>query len=259
MKAGSEARKSLFWRLAPLAFYVLGSGAAAESQTVAFQHFPGRESVGILCWSVPEPGAGYLSQIVVLETDKQGNSKLLWQSPLDNSYAAQVRFIPEIIVQGMPLALVERQTGAASSRLDVIGETPAGHITRLFRTDGFRFDVEHLDGGELPFLIAHRDASILDVPDIYRWNGRQFAEDSASHPGYYRQLLIDAEEKIPPDSSGIVMVSLSRIAVLSGDQGAARTILEDALSQERNKGQKANQETLRLISNALQSLGPHPQ
>ncbi len=249
-------RYSTFRLLAVLVFCTAGLGRTAEGQSVVLQHFPQREDVSVLCWSIPEARAGYLSQIIVVQTDSQGFARLLWQSPLDNSYSPQIRFIPEITVQGLPLALVERQTGAASSQLDVIGKT-AGRVMRLLQIDGFRFDVKRLDGSKLPFLIAHRDASILDVPDIYRWNGSRLVEDSASHADYYRQLLAEDSNKLPANSSGVVLVNLSRIAVLSGDRTRAKTILEDALSRELRKGDAANRETLRLITEALHALVPH--
>jgi len=246
-------RQSAFRLLAVLLFCTACLGRTAEGQTVVLQHFPQREDVSILCWTIPEAGAGYLSQILVVQTDPQGISRLLWQSPLDNSYSPQIRFIPEITVQGLPLALVERQTGAASSQLDVIGRA-AGRVVRLLQIDGFRFDVQRLDGSRLPFLIAHSDASILDVPDIYRWNGSGWVEDSASHADYYRQLLAEDTDKLPANSSGVVLVNLSRIAVLSGDRTRAKTILDDALSRERRKGDAANRETLRLITEAFHAL-----
>jgi hypothetical protein len=246
-------RKGLFRLLALLAFCTVCLGKTAESQTVVLQHFPGRQDVGILCWSIPEERAGYLSQIVVFETDKQGTTRLLWRSPLDNSYSPQIRFIPEIAVHGLPLALVERQTGAASTQLDVIGKA-AGRVVRLLQIDGFRFDVQRLDGGKLPFIVAHGDASILDVPDIFRWNGSRFVEDSPSHPDYYRQLLAEDREKLPANASGVVLVNLSRIALLSGDRTGAKEILDGALSRERSRGDAANKETLRLITEALRSL-----
>jgi len=232
----------------------------ASAQSLVFQHFPGREDVGILCWAIPEDGAGYLSQIIVFETDRRAIATRLWQSSIDSSYYPEIRFIPEIRVQGLPLALVQRQTGAASSQLDVIG-IAAGRMGRLIHFDGFQFDVVSLDGAKLPFIVAHRDASILDVPEIYRWNGSTFVEDSSSHPVYYRELLAQDKAKLRPDADAVVLVNLSRIAVLSGDRSVARSILEDALSRERNKGNGANMESLRLISKALRDLtrsSPHP-
>ena len=252
--------KGLFRFLALLACHLACLGKTAEGQIVISRHFPGREGTTVLCWSIPEERAGYQSQIVVFQTDTEGAAKLLWQSPLDNSYAPQIRFMEKITAQGLPLALVERQTGAASSQLDVIGKV-AGRIVRLLQIDGFKFDVEHLEGSKLPFIIAHTDASVLDVPDIYRWNGGRFVQDSAAHPDYYRQRLAEDKSALPDDSSGVVLVNLSRIAVLSGDRAEAKTILKDALSRERSKGDEANEETLRLIDKALRALEPsqHPQ
>jgi hypothetical protein len=148
--------------------------------------------------------------------------------------------------------LIERQTGAAA-QLDVIGER-AGRVLRLLELDGFKFDVEHLDGATLPFIIAHSDASILDVPAIYRWNGVRFVEDSRSHAGYYRELSAEDRRTLPENTSGVVLVNLSRIAILAGDRSGARTILNDALASERNKGDAADKETLRLIKQALRAL-----
>jgi hypothetical protein len=89
---------------------------------------------------------------------------------------------------------------------------------------------------------------------IYRWNGSRFVEDSKSHPDFYSRLLVQDKEKLPSDASGIVLVNLSRIAVLSGDLKDARAILADALSGEREKGSAADPETLRLISEKLHAL-----
>lgn len=239
--------------LALVAFWTVWSGRAVEAQSVVVQHFPQRDDVEILCWSVPEEGVGFISEIVVIQTTRKGISRLLWQSQLDNSYSPEIRFMPEISVEGLPLALVERKTGAASAELDVIGQA-GGRVVRLDQIDGFQFDVVHLDSGKLPYVVAHRDASILDVPEIYRWNVDHFVEDSASHPDYFRRLLVEDRQKIAGDASGAVMVKLSRIAELSGDRTAARRILEDALRRERARGEAANKETLRLILDASRSL-----
>lgn len=246
-------RNLLFRLFVTLAVCTACLASTAEGQDLVFRHFPQREDMGILCWSIPEEGAGYLSQVVVFQATRQGIARVLWHSPLDHSYSPQIRFIPEITVQELPLALVERQTGAASSQLDVIGKA-ANRVARLLQIDGFRFDVERLENGKLPFIIAHTDASILDVPDIYRWNGSRFVEDSASHPEYYRQLLAEDRRTLPADSSGAVLVNLSRIAVLSGDRSAAKKILDDALSRERSRGDPADKQTLLLITRALRAL-----
>jgi hypothetical protein len=181
-------------------------------------------------------------------------AKLLWQSSPAYAYSPKIRFVQEISAQGLPLALVERQIGAASSQLDVIGKTTGGRVKRLLELDGFEFDVEYLDGAKLPLIIVHSDASILDVPAIYRWNGVRFVEDSRSHAGYYRDLLAEDRRSLPENSSGVVLVNLSRIAMLAGDSSAARTILNDALASEHGKGDAADRETLRLINHALHAL-----
>lgn len=239
--------------LAMVLVCTVAGGKTAAGQNLVFQNFPERNDVGILCWSIPDQGGGYLSEIIVFETDRQGISKLLWQSPLDNLYSPRIRFIPEVKAQGLPVVLVERQIGASSSELDVIGRS-GGHIASLTEIDGFKFDIAPLDGSKLPFIVTHRDADILDVPDIYRWNGNRFVEDSASHPGYYRKLLADDKTTLPARPSAAVLINLSRIAVLSGDRTTAKKILDEALANEHSKGRQANPGTLQLIGKALRNL-----
>jgi hypothetical protein len=218
-----------------------------------YRQFPQRGDLGIVRRSNPVEGAGFVSQIVVFQTNHNGSTRLLWESPLDNSYSPDIRFIPEITVEGLPLELVERKTGAASGELDVIGKA-AGRVVRLTEIDGYEFEFTGLGGSEFPFIAAHRDASILDVPEIYRWNGSRFVEYSASHPDYYRELLAEDKKKMTTDTSAVVLVNLARIAMLSGGRAEARTILEAALTRERGRGDAANKETLRLISEALRSV-----
>ncbi len=228
-------------------------GEANELGSIVSGKFPHTQRLEILCWVVPHQDEGYLSQIEVFQTDGAGHASIVWQSTIDSAYSPQIRFVEEIAVDGVPIALVERQTGAASSQLDVIGKV-AEHVERLLHIDGFKFDVEQLDGSQLPFLVAHRDANILDVPVIYRWTENRFVEDSASHPAYYRELLAQDKARLSPNSSGAILVNLSRIAILSGDRNEARKILDEALAKERNKGSAANQETLRRIREAQQAL-----
>jgi hypothetical protein len=137
----------------------------------------------------------------------------------------------------------------------VIGKS-AGRVHLLLRLDGSEFDVQHLDGASVPFVIAHSDVSILDVPVIYRWNGVRFEDDSRSHAGYYRDLLAEDRSTLPESASAVVLVNLFRIAILAGDRSGARTVLNDALASERSKGDAADQQTLRLINRALHSQNP---
>lgn len=245
--------RNLFRLFTLFVFCATCFGNADENQNFVLRHFPQREDLGILCWSIPEEGRGYLSQIVVFQTGREGNARVLWQSPLDYAYSPRIQFAPEITVEGVPLALVERQTGAASSQLDVVGKA-SGRVVHLLRIDSYKFDVQRLDGSKLPFIIAHNDASILDVPEIYRWTGGHFVKDSVSHPDYYRRLLAEDKAKLPANLSGVVSVNLSRIAVLAGNRTEAKAILDEALSKERGKGDAANKETLRLITEALGAL-----
>jgi hypothetical protein len=136
-------RHMLFRLIALLALCTLCLAKNAQGQNVVERPFPAQANLHILCWSVPQEGAGYLSQIIVFQEDSRGRANLLWQSPLENAYSPQIRFIPEIIAQGTPLALVERQTGAASSQLDVVGKE-AGRFVRLSQIDGFQFDIQNL-------------------------------------------------------------------------------------------------------------------
>lgn len=240
------------WRILGVLFVSCGVQATASGQGVIFSTFPKHRDIGILCWSVPDQASGYLSGIVVVQTDRDGNSTVLWDSHVDNSYSPQIRVVPEIQVHGLPLVLVKRQTGAASSELDVIGKTAAS-FRQLFHVDGFKFDVAPLEGSKLPSIIAHRDASILDVPHIYRWNGGRFVESSDSHPMYYQKLLTHDKKSLPTNPSAAVLVNLAQIALLSGDRAASTKILDEALVRERNKGPAANPEMLHRIARALRT------
>lgn len=226
----------------------------AQGQGVIFRIFPRHREVEILCWSAPDQRIGYLSQIIIIRTNSVGISSVLWQSSLDSSYSPQIRFVPEIQIQGLPLALVQRQTGAASSELDVIGKTANG-FARLFHADGFKFDVARLDGGKMPLIIAHRDASILDVPQIYGWDGSRFVMRSTSYPKYYRKLLEEDRKTLPSDLSVPVLVNLAQVASLAKDRDAAKAILDDALAKERRKGSRADREMLHRITEELRATG----
>jgi len=228
-------RTAFFCMLAVLVLCASSFGKIDELRSVVSRKFPQTEGLELACWVVPEEGEGYLSQIIVFQVGDDGRARVLWQSGLDPAYSPEIRFVEEIMVSGLPIALVERQNGAATSQL------------------------EHLDRSKLPFIIAHTDGNILDVPVIYRWSGSHFVDDSASHPAYYRQLLSKYKAKLPPDSGGIVSVNLSRIALLSGNRPEAGTILDDALSRERSKGERANKETLKRITEALQGLVAKPR
>ncbi len=224
-----------------------------QGQSLVLQDFPGREDVRILCWAAPEKNAGYFSQIVVFQTDRLGTAKLLWQSELENAYAPQIHFIPEILTQSTRVALVERQTGAASSQLDLIGKQ-AGRFGRLLRIDGSQFEIKSLDGSKPPVIVAHGDVSVLDVPTIYGWNGSRFENQSRIHPSFYRELLAQDKAKLPSDASAIVLVSLSKIAELSGDRSETKAVVDEALAREQKKGREASAETLRLISERRRTL-----
>lgn len=251
-------RPALFRLLTVFVCFVSCFGRADELRNLVSQRFPRTEGVEIVCWAVPQESEGFLSQIVVVQTANDGSAKVVWQSSLEPAYSPRIRFVEEIMVSGVPIALVERQNGAATSQLDIIGKV-SGRFQRILKIDGFQFDVAHLDGSKLPFIVAHTQGNILDIPVIYRWNGSQFVDDSASHPESYRELLIEDEEKIPSDSSGVVLVNLAKIAVLSGNRAEAKRILAEALSKERANGNAANKETLRRIAEALQDVGRSPR
>src|SRR5271154_2521521 len=129
--------KPLLRLLILLALCAPCAAKAAECQDIVSEHFPQRQDLTILCWSIPEQADGYLSQIDVLQIDSRGMATLLWKSPLAYAYSPKIRFIEEIKAQGLPLAIIERQTGAASSQLDVIGRR-AGRVQRLLELDGFK-------------------------------------------------------------------------------------------------------------------------
>src|ERR1700689_3046108 len=91
-----------------LIFCAICFGQANEDRKLVSGRFPDREDLAILCWSVPDAD-GYLSQILVFRNDGQGKARVLWESPLDYAYSPQIQFVRDITVEGVPLALVERQ------------------------------------------------------------------------------------------------------------------------------------------------------
>jgi hypothetical protein len=246
-------RNTLFHLLIIFSLCASCFGEGEELRTVVSQGFPHTGDVRVLCWVTPVDGEGFVSQIIVFRVERTGPATILWQSSLDPAYSPQIRFVEEITAGGLPIALVERQNGAATSQLDIIGQI-SGHFQQIGQLDGFKFDVEHLGESKLPFIIAHRDGNTLDIPVIYRWNGSRLVDDSASHPAYYGRLLSEDKANLPQNSSGIVLINLSKIAALSGDRTEARKILNSALSTERAKGNAANKETVGLIEEALQGL-----
>lgn len=195
----------------------------ASAQELVSRQFPGHPEITILSWTVPAEELGYVSQIVVLRTAGPGAPVRLWQSSPDLSYGPKVSFLSEIAPHGVPLALVQRQTGAAAAELDVIGQAN-GRFGRLLQIDGFRFEVQRIGRDRMWSIVAHTDASLLDVPQIYSWSGSHFIDDSAGHPAYSRPEIAPARHR------PAVLLRLSRIAVLAGDSDAARKILEGALA-----------------------------
>ena len=227
-------------------------GKTDELRSVVSQSFPKAEGLQLACWVVPDEGEGYFSQIVVFHVDDDGRAKILWQSELDRPTLQKFSLLKKSrLVVYLSLWSNVKTVHRHHSRRS---RKDSGRFQRLAQINGFKFNVEHVDGSNLPLVIAHTDGNILDIPLIYRWTGSGFVDDSASHPTYYRRLLSEYKAELPSASSGIVMVNLSRIAILSGDRSEARKILENALSSERSKGNAANKETLRDITDALHTL-----
>jgi hypothetical protein len=246
-------RYALFCLFAIFVLFASCFGGEGDLNRLVSKKFPHAEGVEIICWEVSEKSEGFTSQIVIFQNESNKPARILWQSALDSSYSPKIQFLDEITVSGLPIALVERQIGAAASQLDIIGKV-SGRFQRLTQIDGCQFDIEHLDASKMPYIVAHDDENILDVPIIYRWRQNSFMEDSAAHPEYYRQLLVKDKAKLPSGTSAIVLVNLSRIAILSGDRAEAKTILTEALSRERSKGNEAGKYTLVRIKEVLQDL-----
>jgi hypothetical protein len=229
------------------------SGKGEELNYLVSQKYPQAEDLQIVSWGAWEEGAPCISQVVVLQTGNQGPAKILWQSALDSAYSPKIRFLEEMALSGIPIALVERQTGAAAAQMDVLGKI-SGHFRRLSHIDGTRFDVERLDSTKPSCIVAHQDENILDVPEIYCWRQNRFVEESALHPDYYRKLLNEDKTKLPSSMSAIALVHLSKIAILSGNLAQAKRIAAEALSKERANGKEANQSTLGEITKLLNDL-----
>lgn len=62
-----------FRLLIVVAFCAACAAKTAECQDIVSEHFPQRQDLTIVCWSIPEQADGYLSQVAVLQIDEQGD------------------------------------------------------------------------------------------------------------------------------------------------------------------------------------------
>jgi hypothetical protein len=222
-----------------------------NGEVEAIQHFPGREDLGVLCWTVFDKDLpGYLSQIVILMYQKGMTPQVLWQSSLDQTYDPEIRFLPEIKSEGLPLVLVKEQIGAAYASMNVIAKVE-GHFTQVSLIGGVEFEILPLEQDKPPFIIAHHKSTYFDVPDIYRWNGSRFALDNRAHPGFYRSLF-EEDKNTQPIELSLQLQNLARIADLAGELGEARMLLLKALVMEEKKGD--DQSMQRSLRSDLQKL-----
>jgi hypothetical protein len=123
-------RNALFHLLIIFSLCTSCFGEGEERRTVISQGFPHNGDVEVLCWVTPADGEGFVSQIIVFRVDRTGPATILWQSSLAPAYSPQIRFVEEIRAGGLPIALVERQNGAATSQLDIIGKI-SGHFQQI--------------------------------------------------------------------------------------------------------------------------------
>jgi len=226
------------------------SGRAQDAPLI--EHFPGRQDLAIVVTSLPPNPEENISQIAVFRADRSGRKQLLWQSEFEPGYAPQIEFSPEINSEGLPVALVQLQFGAAYGELELIGQS-GGRFTRLQRVLGTYFDVTPLEGSS-NFVIAHQRPYVLDIPSIYGWNGRRLVDVSSAHPTYYRGLLRAHEAELNQAWAGATLLDLSRIAALAGEQTKERAYLQLAQQSESRQGSAANLDVLRQISQRMHAI-----
>ncbi|HXR39507.1 MAG TPA: hypothetical protein VN776_10465 [Terracidiphilus sp.] len=237
--------------LLPLVFFAIAIGQAQDSPVV--KHFPGRKDLGVVIWSLPPNPQENISQIVVFRVDKVGNAHALWQSELEPTYAPQIEFTPEIASEGLPVALVRSQFGLAAGELELVGQS-AGRFVRLQRITGSFFETKSIDESSRSFIIAHEKPNILDIPSIYRWNGKRLVDVSAAHPTYYRELLHEHATEPYQTWGGLALLDLSRIASLAGDRAKEQELLKLAFQKESARGAAADKPLLQQIAQRLRAI-----
>jgi hypothetical protein len=235
-----------------LPLIVLATASGFGQVPTLIEHFPGRPDLAIGVRSLPPNPQENSSQIFIFQADKSGHKQLLWQSELESGYAPQVDFAPEINSEGLPVALVQLQFGAAYGELELIGQS-AGRFTRLQRLVGSYFEVTPLEGGS-SFIIAHEKPYVLDIPLIYRWNENRLVNVSSAHPGYYRELLRTHEAEPYQEWAGVMLLDLSHIAALAGEHAKEQALLKLAYQNESKQGTAANRDVLREASRRLRAI-----
>lgn len=230
----------------------VASTASAPAPVV--QPFPGHAGLKIAIWglSATEYG-GNLSEIIVFLQNPHSGAKALWRSEIEEAYAPTIEFVPAIASEGLPIALVYQQFGAAWGELELVGRS-GGRIRRIQRLMCSFYEVKQLNADRQDFIIGHDNIDILDVPHIYRWSGRRLMDVSAAHQSFYRVLLQQDEQEAYEAWSGIALHALAQIAALAGNARQEVAILKIARKNEQTRGADADPALLRSIARRLRTL-----
>lgn len=177
-QTASEPRSDL--RGAVTSYIPAGTTNLSVAQVIS-----GRGSAFLVAaWSSPSGRGRNASVIVVEQAEKARN--VIGRFSVEYGYSPSVVVKPEFRFRGTPVALVETQFGAAASGLLVVG-VGEGRAYDLGSIDADYFDFIGLGGVTL--LVAHEDVNVLDVPHLYQWTGKSFADDSMNHPEFYKGLV----------------------------------------------------------------------
>lgn len=197
-----------------------GSFAPRDAQDVSavlLRELASGQELFIEVWSTIRPES---NRSVVAVIRRAGpTTRVLRRFTINDAYAPTVIVSREFMYNGSPIALVEAQFGAAACTLEAFG-ADGGSVRRLASIHGAFF--EFVAESSTPYLLAHEDVNLFDVPRLYRWTGSSFVDDSAKHPDFYRRLVAKIRsERDVEHFAPAVQLRFAELVRLSGESGTS--------------------------------------
>ncbi len=161
----------------------------------------------LVAWSVfTEDGPITWLHLVSVEGGRSASN--IWKIKTDGLYDPKIDTNPSWTYNGRPLYVIWRNAGAAYQTAEPIWLDADGSLHELPSLEGDFIELSNAGclsnnpcAGNKPVLICHSrpEPQSLDIPEIYTWDGKQFAQVSSSYPHYYDKLCNEAlkEQELP--------------------------------------------------------------